>query len=314
MLKVEVNPTPAFYSFVAATALSLVLGHVASEYHRHGVRQQRRNEEAVQMGTRVVPETDWARAAPLCNFSTRRTRWALSIVLLTTFILALLASFMYSFAFNMGGLAAEVLDVGDKLYSLLSVATALPNAAQGHGLAALEALFLLLTMVLPLVLMITLLVLWLAPLPPRVQDILIYVIHVMDCWASMDVAALTLTIEAMELDHLTEFLVKSNGLARPCRIIKDLTAEECFTVGIDLHAGFVMLILAGIAMVVVPKVAHRACVAAVANRNAADKRSLATEDKEEVAAAGSDRANCTTEPQVPLAEAPAPSGGVMDSL
>ena len=44
-LRVQVRPTTPFYCFVVATAMSLVLGHVASEYHRYSLRVERRGPE-----------------------------------------------------------------------------------------------------------------------------------------------------------------------------------------------------------------------------------------------------------------------------
>lgn len=292
LMKVEVHPTAAFYSFVIATSLSLVLGHVASEFHRHGLRAQKRcacpasQEAALQEPARLTSAR--GQSTPLSHFATRRARWVISNALLATAVLALIASFMISFQFEFGGLAPQVLDVENTAYSLISVATSLPEAGSGQGLVWLEVLFLLLTMALPLLLMALHLVLWLAPLPARTQDVLLYSAHVLDCWASMDVAALTLTIEALELGHLTEFLIASNGLARPCKVIKDLTKEGCFEVGIQLHAGFVALILAGLAMVVVPKVAHHYSARAIECRNSALKQSKSSLE------AGDDASACGT--------------------
>jgi len=270
-LKVQVEPTAAFYCFVVATAGSLVLGHVASEYHRYGLREERRSldESAKRYHGMASGQSlmSWEGAAPLSKFAPHRTRRLVTGVLLGTLLLASLACFMHSFEFVMGGLASEVLEVPDKLYSLISVGTALPESGTGGALVFLEVLFLLLTVVMPLLLLCLLIALWLVPLPPRAQDLLLYAAHILDCWASMDVAALTLTVEALELNHLAEFLVRSTAMAKPCGMVKDLTQEECFAVNIDLHAGFVMLLLAGIAMVVVPKVTHRACAAAIEARN-----------------------------------------------
>merc|ERR1712194_768861 len=39
-LKIQTTPEAAFFSFLVATVLSMVLGHVASECHQHALREQ----------------------------------------------------------------------------------------------------------------------------------------------------------------------------------------------------------------------------------------------------------------------------------
>mmetsp|Transcript_23643 Transcript_23643/g.70347 ORF Transcript_23643/g.70347 Transcript_23643/m.70347 type:complete len:991 (-) Transcript_23643:442-3414(-) len=256
--KVEVTPTTGFYCFLAATFFSTAMGHTASEFHRHGLRKERRIM-LVRSGTpvSVVPEL-----APLCSLVDLWQRWLVACLLAGTLALSSLAALMVSFDAKVDGLLGQVLSTESKSFSLIGIGFAIPTSSgtgRDSGLVFLAALFLLLTMVLPLLLLAMLLALWLLPLPRRAQDFLLYTCYITDCWASMEVAALILTILAVELGYFMEFIIRINGAETACNLIQDITSSECVAVGINLRAGFFFLLLAGVALTIVPKVAYHRC-------------------------------------------------------
>jgi len=190
-------------------------------------------------------------------------------LLAASFGLAVAGAFVTTFQFNLLGLASEiVLDAEGAVrkYSLYSVGASVSGTGTGSGLGlmVLEFAFLLLALVLPLFLLGMMLLAWFLPLRPRTQDALVRACHYLDCWASLDVAALTLTIGAIEFRFLVRYLVHDSLLSRPCNFVKDFTHGECFDMEVGLKPGFVILLVAGAAMVIAPKLVHQAFLGATA--------------------------------------------------
>jgi len=246
-LKVQTTPAPAFYAFLCATVLSLVLGHVASGAHRRarGETGSMLHEEAVQ-------------PVRLLSFAKSPVECVLVMAsLVGAALAAVLGVFLPSFSFEVSGFATTFLfgEAVKKTYSLLSVGISVASGRYDEvGLLALEVAFVALVVLLPALLLSLLLVLWLAPLQPQLQRNLLRACRLLDAWASVDVAAVSLAVSCFEFARLAEWLVYDGNFAAPCTLIKNLTHDECLEITMHPHAGLVAVLLAGAALLVVPKV------------------------------------------------------------
>jgi len=184
-------------------------------------------------------------------------------------ILTLMGTFITSFAFEINGLLSEFLFGGelDKAYSLFSIGMAVAAGRyEETGLVGLEIAFVLLAVAVPAILLVMLLALWVLPLGLVRQKRLAHFCRFMDAWASLDVCALVMTIAVSEFGKLAEWLVYAGNFATPCQMIKDMTKDECLQVQIHAYPMLYVMLLSGVLMVVVPKVAIWASEAAIQKR------------------------------------------------
>lgn len=308
-MRIQTTPAPAFYAFFIATVLSLILGHVASESHLHAVklserrrrRAQRKVEEraledagdlqAVEAKRREFA-TRKAQAAPLCRFTeSRAQRVIVATVLAISALLTGLGTFSLSFSFRVSGILPQFLfgHETEAYYSLFSIGMATAKDRwDDTGLLGLETVFILLAVVVPLVLLLGLLVLWIAPLRFVDQRGLLHACWMLDAWASLDVAVLVMIILCFQFSRLANFLVYEGDFAAPCLLIKDLTKEDCLMITLNPHPGLALLFVTGILLLVVPKVVmHLAEQAMVRRRAALDVASSAEAASEKKLAAES---------------------------
>jgi len=89
------------------------------------------------------------------------------------------------------------------------------------------------------------------------QEALLRTCYLLDAWSCFDVAVLMLVIASFEFGQMAEWLVYQGELASPCRLLSDLTQRECFQVELSTRSTIAVLIPAGLALLVVPKLAMR---------------------------------------------------------
>jgi len=295
-MKVVTTPTAGFYVFFTSTGLSLILGHIASEYHAHAEKVRHRVSEPVELAAAQLDDPappasvsdESSRPAPLSAAAAQPAanalrrpqapvalsavavpRWlrvAVASALGASVVLMLAGTFLVSFDFEVGGIFIEFLFGREvsRQYSLLSIGMAVTDGRMDNvGLLGLEAVFLILAVVMPLVLLTALLILWLMPMSLPRQEELLRVCYILDTWSSLDVAVLVLIIADLQFGTLAEFLVYRGNLATPCYMIRDLTQSECVQMDLVSRPTIAVLLIAGFALLVLPKVAMRLCARAI---------------------------------------------------
>lgn len=248
-MKVLTTPTAAFYAFFTATSISLVLGHVASECHR--------KTKVCRMS---VPCRDME-AKPLRSFlDSKLLSLIVGMAIILSMALVIVGSFLTSFIFESDGIAMEFVfgRAVSKEYSLFNVGLMVSQGRDNDiGLLGLEVVFLALAIAVPLVELVALSILWLAPLKIATQRMTVHLCHFLDAWASLDVSVIVLVIACFEFGTMAEFLVYKSGFAAGCNFIKDLTREECLEVQMHARGAMAVLVLAAIMLMVLPKVVLR---------------------------------------------------------
>jgi len=297
-MKVQTTPTAAFYSFFCATSISLVLGHVASEFH------MKAQALALAKGAGTVsPQGESAAAAapapdeeepdilstsscssvsrplseealaktPLWRFmASKFGRVGVLSVIVFSAVLAVVGSFMLSFDFEVTGIAIDFVfgRSVNKEYSLVNIGTSVADDRYFDvGLLGLEIVFLLLAVIVPLVELALMAALWVVPLRLAGQKKLLHACYHLDSWASLDVAVLVLVIACFEFGRMAEFLVLRSGFAGACSMIKDLTNDECLEVNMHARGAMVILCMAGVMLLVAPKVILHLCARLICKRS-----------------------------------------------
>jgi len=248
-LSVLTNARPAYYMFLLATMLSLVLGNIASWYH-HSAKPQ---PSAAQL-----PSHPRNRRISLGSYwRSRGAQAAVASSLLLCTVVIVVGIFVSSFQLNMAGLGAKILfqeEMHEISYSLVSAGASLSASMPGDaGLMALETVFLLLSAVVPVLLLVALLLLWLLPLTASEQDGLLYACHVMDAWSTLDVFVITVIVAHGEFTRLAARLVATGSLAPACNLARDQFGASCMDLGLELEPGFAALLVAGIVVLLVPR-------------------------------------------------------------
>jgi len=264
-LKIQTMPAPAFYAFFAATVLSLILGHVASEYHNRIEKQKAATSKKAQEATAIESiggdKQRQQGQMRLCNFAASGNEHAVMLVaLVASTLFALLGTVLTSFSFEMSGIAPQFLFGGhiERSYSLLSVGMSVAAGRWNDtGLIGLEVVFLALAVIVPSVLLWLLFTLWLSPMTLERQRSMLHACRLLDAWASFDVAALVLAVACGEFAKLADWLVYEGTFAGPCKMVRDLTRDECMKIEFHAFPALAVLFIAGAALLVVPKVAMK---------------------------------------------------------
>lgn len=273
-MKIQTTPQHAFYAFFAATVLSLVLGHVASECHKYAEAMREAPPKSLTDTEETSSRRDVRKLAEetlsLCTFVKKRSlRLTVAVAMGVSFVLSLLGVFSMAFSFRVSGVLPNFLFGHDThvAYSLFSVGVATASGRYGDLLLlGLELVFILLAIVVPLVLLIGLLVLWLVPLSLKSQKWLLHASYMLDAWACLDVAVLVLLIACFEFGRLAEFLVYEGNFAAPCNFIKNLAKHDCLMIELIPHAGLALVFTTGAVLLLVPKITIRICKRAIRKR------------------------------------------------
>mmetsp|Transcript_70559 Transcript_70559/g.204610 ORF Transcript_70559/g.204610 Transcript_70559/m.204610 type:complete len:1041 (-) Transcript_70559:104-3226(-) len=209
--------------------------------------------------------------SPLRKHIGKKSRLVVFCGLAASYVLMIWGSLVTSFDFSISGMFIEFLlsKPVEKDYSLLSVGGSISSGRYSDsGLPVLEVMFFFLVIVIPLSLLTALVTLWLVPMSLKSQRCVLHACRVLDAWACLDVAALVLIIAIMQFGMMAEFLASKGSLGAPCKLIKNIAKEECFAIGMSAHAGVAPLLLAGVALLVVPKVAMRLSEDAIDHKKA----------------------------------------------
>lgn len=259
-----VDPVPEipFFMFVFASILTLVLGHIASGYHRLAAEW-----DLGPCRSYVAEHEENRRLLEYTEFGTAR-RLIVGIVATTYVVLA--GAFVTSFQMvESGALATLMLDEPDKVasYSLIGLGQALTKGkSRDIGLRMVQLIFFTFALFIPLALQGALLALCVLPLSHSRQLLLFDMCRALDAWAAFDVFATAVTVSHLEFGLFSSFLMHYNNLAQGCRLVKDYLHTECFHMECGLTPGYAFLLAGAVLSYATPKLAFKVCQAAIDTR------------------------------------------------
>ncbi|EAX85903.1 hypothetical protein TVAG_025310 [Trichomonas vaginalis G3] len=184
----------------------------------------------------------------------------LSICVLLAIIFVLFGSYLKTFSFEFVGLAGWALRLVKaqqyREYSVIDLALQLPEAAEhknSFGIRFTQAIYILVTNIMPLVHLLGLSILWFVPLKIEGIHILEKACEYMYSWACLDVFVISIVAAVMEISQLAKFMVGDK-----CVVVDVITQQyfanedlirdhlTCFDVITTLLKGSYLVILAAV--------------------------------------------------------------------
>jgi len=284
----QAEPSGPFFIFIVATVVSMVLGHVASELHRRaeewnaGPPDDPEDQALEREDTCKAHDFDSAR--PLRAYAPRNTSVAVVTGLTLNAAVILVGVYVDCFTVVLSGLMANaVLDAPDlrRPLSVVSLAAGITDDNPGSASSMLlQVTFVFFAVVIPLALVGSLAVLWLAPLRRGAQATLLRLCRALSAWAALDVFALAVLVAYLTYSQLAKFMIYFDSLAVMCGAVKDYLQVECFGIRFELLPGFAVLAMAAVLSVTMPALVISVCQASVDHRETADS-SVVSETVEE---------------------------------
>ena len=294
-LQVIVTPYWGLFGFMTAAILSLTVNHAMVMLHRQAVLYD--ETDGVIKGwfdefSDASDHDDVHKRITLASHPSvpgeaegePMKRAAISICLLLTALVLLIAGVSIdTFRFTFEGLAGWGCDLDSKNsaatgYSIIKLA----NNVMGQATTTREhieygylvVMFMLFAVVVPIVQIVTLLFLWLAPLTLKEQKIVYFANEVIAAWSALEVFIVVLIATLLEIGQLVVFLIGHScdginevmkDVLQPLGYLDDLE-PKCFDVKSELTSGCWILFSGAICAQVAYLVAHRSAAKLISAR------------------------------------------------
>ena len=256
---VTVYPTFGFYSFLTATILSLLLGHIVLAAHRYVSRCRNDSKDCAPQSetvdslimhefvlggslesqtVRYTPASTMVRSEQTAVLTS--TGVCLGSFLLGSMLPLLLAGVcLYTLRFRFQGLVGWWLGKDSQhSFSVLSLAQSLPRAS-GHshddGIFFIQIVFLTFAFVMPVLSWASFVVLWAVPLSVRTQRRVFVTAEILNAWSAIDVFAISTVAAILQIRQFASFIVGDscdliNALLRSEQLAFDQEFTTCFDV------------------------------------------------------------------------------------
>lgn len=230
-LDVFVNPGFGFYSFLLATSVSLIAGHVILYFHRQSLVHVKSSDETRESLCRH--EFDDHKSGTKRRMTCFSAVFIVAIILLTVVLLSI-GMTQKSFIFQVGGLVGKMLgDDRTKSYSLLTLGTSLPQSAEeaSFGLVCLEMAYFFYLVVMPFSCLVALAALFTWPMTYTWQTRILVLAEICNAWSAVEVFALSILASLMELPTFAAFIVGDKcDFIKALNLLDDGDDDSCYTV------------------------------------------------------------------------------------
>lgn len=251
-------PGLEFHVFILATVFSLGLGHAVLAAHRF--TQGAFDLKISDRVSRPLWCTALSHRTPLVRHA---MGVACALAVLATMAL-IIAAWLSPMAFlEFGGVVGTFLDVtGQPQGTVHSLASIAMKLVAEHD-AYLAVVLVLFAGLLPMVLLVALLLLWLAPLGNRARLVLLTVSQMLAAWSSLDVAVVAVLAavfggESFGISQFMELVIYSGTVAPLCNELLESTGIYCLTVRLEIMSGMWVLVAAAVATLMVSHCIFRA--------------------------------------------------------
>lgn len=243
-LDVYVSPETGFYSFLAATCISLVLGHFLVYCHRQSeMRHLSPRQSALHLQESVLHHSYIVGYTNEGEHRLKLSRRFRGFLLFATAFAALLLSIgisLKSFKFEIGGIAGDMLgDHSTSRYSLVSLGASLRRSVKDPsvGIAVLQVTYYFYAVVMPFVCLSLLVVLLLCPLTLPTQRRVLAMAEIANAWSAIEVFVIAIIASLLEISTFASFIVgdRCDLISKILKeyfesTIKDDSDATCFTV------------------------------------------------------------------------------------
>lgn len=257
-IDVLVKPCAGIFTFVCATILSLLTGHLMLAAHRHAENN---------LGTSGRGKVAGGKTR-LCSSAPAAWRVVVPLLLVLCALLQQVGVFQETFRFEFRGLTGWMLDEDAvRGFSVVGLANALPGDSPnptGLGVIFLQATMLIFVVATVFMHLGVLMALWLAKLSEASQRRLFYAAEVLNSWVALDVFMVCIIASVLQIEQFSHFIIGSR-----CDAINGIIAEyldsevggidECFDVRSTLSRGTWLLVAAGLVWLAVGQTVMRLC-------------------------------------------------------
>merc|ERR1719253_1464591 len=247
---VYVDPKFGFHLFVGATLGSLAVGHVMTAMHRYAHQLGEYGLGAVEgqpqrLCNVLRPEGAWSGGCFV---------WGPIIAMGVSLALVVIGIWMDTFSFDLEGLAGYMLGDGRlRSFSVISLGAAIPTATpepMTSGIVFLTMVYFFVTALVVLAYFSILIVLWCAPLSPRLHSHFFVAAQVLSGFSGLEVFVASILVGSLEIERFALSIVGGK-----CKVIDQVLvglpfaksipgAKTCFDVMPRLEAGFWILAIA----------------------------------------------------------------------
>jgi len=265
-------PGWGIFGFLIAAVQSLIATHVIIYYHKESTLHYDPNTGTVQkeaLRTHFFECRD-GEGIPV---KVRVTCWGqivLAFCIFCSILLLLAGATVDSFDFKYGGMAGEVLTDPHPQFSMLTLANNMLGQDMNIGNWSIWGIFILFTLIFPVVHLLVLLVMWLVPLSLGKQRDLLITVQVFQSWSSLEVFVLALFSAVLETPQFVDFIIGAKCDAIN-KILVLFLAEgkvdpKCFTVTTNMLQGSWILFACGLVYIIATQVIERLAERAVNTR------------------------------------------------
>lgn len=260
-----VIPRDGFYTFLCATILSLIIGHMVTFLHRYSMMPKftcdnQRKKECLK---NHVYENKYPYQR-LIQMSSRG-KWIWVIINITAIILLIVGASLKCFIFEFKGLAGLVLG-GEReaRYSLISLGTSLPLSVQDPsdlGIICIQWTYFFFALFMPIASIVTVNCLFHINMTLKNQNRVFVFAEICNAWSAIEVFLLSVLASMLELSQFAAFMVGDHCDFLKGRFMKDLFNEEdtCFSVQSRLGSGSICLCCGVLMHCVIMWVSLRLC-------------------------------------------------------
>ena len=234
-INVYTTPTFGFYSFLFATIMSLISGHVMLFLHRRTLvpRIPIYSGRHESLSKHIFEDKHGRGLVKL----TRRFRRIIVMTMFVTFILICVGVNVKCFHFTFNGVAGVALgDSRVREFSLVSIGEHIPDSVQDSskfGVTWIQTCYFFFALAMPLVCLLSLFVLFVYPMTIKQQQKIFVLAEVTNAWSAIEVFVIAIVASLVEISPFSESMVGQH-----CSLINQILSGWTGERGEDLHQCF----------------------------------------------------------------------------
>lgn len=242
-----VIPKDGFYTFLCATILSLVIGHLVTYLHRYSMMPKlSRNDQCQKESLQNHIFENKYPNQRLLKMS-NKGKWVWLSFNIIAVILLLVGVTQKCFIFEFKGAAGLVLgNQREERYSVISLGTSLPMSVKDPsdlGIISIQWTYFFFALFMPLASILMVNVLFYVPMTLKNQNRAFTFAEICNAWSAIEVFLLSVFASMLELSQFAKFMVGDHCDFLKGDFMKDLFNEEdtCFSVQSRLGSGSIYL-------------------------------------------------------------------------
>ena len=273
IIDVFVYAAYGFFTLILGTVISLFLSHIITHLHRSLDEHPDQNK-----GEKAESYTALISFAENSYLPDKFFRILITILLFSTLGLVIIGSNITSFSFYFHGLAGYALDLfkisPHRDYSIIELGFNVPESYEDPNDGVIrftQVIYFLTVFIMPVAMLLTVIFLWLVPLPRKAQKFLYTITEILNAWSCLDVFVVAIIAAIAEIGQFTQFIVGDKCDAIDPIIdkyfYKTLDGHNtCFEVKAYLKSGCWILFIAAIIFFICSYIVMKVC------RNALNER------------------------------------------